>query len=312
MDTTSANVGGASDLELPAPLTFQTVFQSYPYWAGVDQGFIPRVVKRLRKNARKHSFLLDINNRQLVLSVAIGRSPFSKMHDHSFELFMEHASVAEVGPKLIFNSSDQGYVVTEYLKGRCWCSKDFQSMVNIERLAKLLKAVHSLPKSSSEPSAVEMVNDYWRLIQGEYSRPPRRLEVLQARMDRVIEYADANFNEKVVCHNNLLSSQVVETTDGLKLVGWECAGVNDPFYDLAVIVHNHGFDERQLGQLLLCYAGKNGNYERERFYYSYAIYVYFSALSYWLECTKKPKPCQEEEIEIMTDVLVALLHQIGD
>lgn len=311
MDTTLAGAGEASDFELPAPLTFQTVFQSCPDWEGVNQGSIPRVIKQLRRNTRKHSFLMDIDNRQLVLSVLNGKSSLIQMYDHAFDPFMEQASAAGVGPKLIFNSPEQGYLVTEYLEGRCWRSEDFQNMANIERLAKLLKKVHGLPKSSSELNAVEKANNYWRLLQSEYVKQSPRLKALQTRMARVIDYADAHFSEKVVCHSNLLNSQVVETADGLKLVGWECAVINDPFYDLAVIVHNHGFNERQLDQLLFCYAGRNGSYERERFYYSYAIYIYLRALSYLLECAETPKPHQEEEIEIMTDVLVALLHQIG-
>ena len=104
---------------------------------------------------------------------------------------------------------------------------------------------------------------------------------------------------------------MVETNDGLRLVGWECAAINDPFFDLAVIVHNHGFNEGQLDHLLMCYAGVSGSNEREHFYYSYAIYLYLSALAYWLQCAKRPQPGQDEKIEIMTDVLVALLHQIG-
>ena len=172
MDTTPADAGAASDFELPAPLTFQRIFQSCPYWGGASPGLIPRVVKRLRKNARKHSFLLDTDERQLVLSVTTGQPSFFQIHDHPFAPFMEHAAAVGVGPKLVFNSPDQGYVVSEYLEGRCWRSEDFRVMGNIERLSQLLKTVHGLPKTVPQTRVSETVNYYWRMMQNEYAKLP--------------------------------------------------------------------------------------------------------------------------------------------
>lgn len=310
MDTTPVSDEVAAGFELPSPLTFQKIFLSCAYWPGVSTGFIPRVVRQLRKNFRKNSFLLSANDRRLVLSVEALR-PAAKRQRHSFIPVIEQAALCGIGPKLVFTSSEQGYLVSEYIDGRCWNSADFRNMANIERLVEVLKAVHSWPKIFPERLISQEVDNLWLRIREEYVKPPKRLEVLQQRMAKVIDYACVHFDERVVCHNNLLNAQLVETADGLKLAGWEYAGVNDPYYELAAIVHHHGFNESQLDHLLHCYAGQSGHSERQRFYYNYAIYVYLSALYFCVERVERPLSDQEERIEAKTDVLVALLHQIG-
>jgi len=289
--------------ELPAPLTFQHVFQSCPYWVGGTAGAIPQVVKPLRKSSRKQSYLLNVNDRQLVLSVASAGQSGSSI--------IEHAARAGVAPAVLYNSLDHGFVVTEYLDGWWWSAPDFQVLSNIERLADLLQRLHVLPGEGPVFSMLEQVYDYWDAINLESIGVPRYLLALQQTMNKLINGAEDDYPERVVCHNHLLLSRVIETEAGLQLVGWEYAALNDPYYDLAVLVHNNGLNDVQLEHLLNCYAGASGLKEREHFYASYAIYMYLEALGCLLKGGCSPTPDQETDVEMKVDILVALLHQLG-
>lgn len=303
MELTRMGAQQTPTFELPAPLTFQQIFQSCPYWVGGTSGFTPQVVKSLRNNPRKQSYLLRVDERQLVLSVARRRQTNTPL--------IENAARAGIAPAVLYDAHEQGFVVTEYLEGRCWSSADFKTLANIERLAELLKQLHSLPDEGPLLSALETEQRYLRSINRELFEIPKRLQALQQRINQLICHVEVHYPERVACHNNLLTSQVIETSAGLALTGWEYAALNDAFYELAVVVHNHGLNEVQLDHLLRCYAGGNGVKEREHFYCSYAIYIYLDALRYLLRSAPDPQADQEAAIEMKTDTLVAVLHQLG-
>lgn len=297
--------------ELPAPLTFRHVFQSCAYWVGVNSGFVPQVVRPLRQNHRKHSYLLNLNERQLVLSATVQQMPFFDQHQQSINPVIEHVGRAGIGPALIYGSFDKGFVVTEYLEGRCWTAADFQQLENIERLVELLKQLHDLPKIGPVFSVTKAESFYWAAIKHEYDVIPNRLQTLQKRMGKVIDYLQERRGAGVVCHNNLLDSHVLETEHGLRLVGWESAAINDPYYDLAVVASNHQFSVDQLDHLVRCYAGNKNVDEYEYFYNNYAMYLYLETLRCWIEVGKHREAGQEQEIEAKFDALTTVLHRLG-
>ncbi|MEH6357755.1 MAG: phosphotransferase [Pseudomonadales bacterium] len=312
MNTPQMDCTSSTRFELPAPLTFRHVFQSCPYWVGVGGGFVPQVIKPLRQNQRKHSYLLSLNDRQVVLSATARQAPFFDLHRHSINPIIEHAGQAGIGPGLIYSSFDKGFVVTEYLEGRGWTAIDFQQTNNIERLAELLKQLHSLPKDEAPVfSASKTEQCFWAEIRRECTVIPKRLQALQLRMQKVIGHLQAAHRQGVVCHNNLQASHVLETEQGLRLVGWESAAINDPYYDLVVVANDHQLSEEQLDHLLFCYAGETSFDERENFYYNMAIYIYLQTLSCAMVVDKDRQPVQKMMIEANIDTLLALLHRLG-
>jgi len=311
MKTAQLETCQAEAFELPAPLTFHNIFQSCPYWAGVRGDFIPQVQKLLRKTPHKQSYLLQLGERQLVLSIAEGAPPFFDFRRQAINSIIEHVSQAGIGPELVFNSPTKGFVVAEYIAGRCWAKTDFQQLGNIERLVELLKQLHGLPQEGPEFFALNAEQRYWSDIRCELMPTPKRLHALQLRMLKIIGYAQGKYQSRVVCHNHLLASQVLETDTGLRLVGWETAAINEPYYDLAVVAHNHQLNEAQIDHLLRCYAGSAGADEREHFYYSYAIYIYLEALRCRVEADHYLSRAQEQLIEAHVDTLLSVLHRLG-
>jgi len=311
MKTAQIETCQAEDFELPAPLTFNHIFQSCPYWIGISGGFIPQVQKLLRKTPHKQSYLLQLDGRQLVLSIADGTPPFFDFRRQEINPIVEHASKAGIGPELVFNSPAKGFVVAEYIAGRCWTNADFQQLGNIERLAKLLKQLHGLPQQGPEFFALKTEQRYWSDIRREVMPIPKRLHALQLRMQKVMAYARNKYRARVVCHNHLLNSQVLETETGLRLVGWGAAALNEPFYDLAVVVHNHQLNEMQIEHLLYCYAGSADFDTREHFDYSYAIYIYLEALRCRVAGGHHLWSEQEQLIEAHVDTLFSILHRLG-
>lgn len=241
-----------------------------------------------------------------MLSIAEGAPPFFDFRRQTITPIIEHASQAGIGPELVFNSPAKGFLVAEYIAGRCWAKADFQQLGNIERLAKLLKQLHGLPQEGPGFFALKTEQRYWSGIRREVMPIPKRLHALQLWMQKVMGYARNKYRARVVCHNHLLNSQVLETETGLRLVGWESAALNEPFYDLAVVAHNHQLNETQIEHLLCCYAGSADFDTREHFYYSYAIYIYLEALRCRVGADHHLPPAQEQLIEAHVDTLLSM------
>jgi len=52
-----------------------------------------------------------------------------------------------------------------------------------------------------------------------FSSPAKGLHALRLRMQKMMDYAQSKYKARVVCHNHLLNSQLLETEAGLRLVG---------------------------------------------------------------------------------------------
>ncbi len=286
--------------------SFAHIFQSAPYWHGVGYGFIPRIVRELRSTQHKKSYLIRFGERLLVLSVAVGSESFIDAHGQKVNPIIDQVFKAGIGPRLVYSSPEKGFVVSEYLEGRCWEQDDYQGIGNIERIAQVLKQLHALPVEGPVFSSEKLEQRYWSEISHEQLAVPDGFHALQQRMQHVISYVQENYQEQAVCHNNLHVSNVLEVEQKLRFVGWENASINDPYYDLAVIAYQHGFDDVQVDQLLFHYAGKVGDEQREHFYYSYAIYVYLETLRCRAEGGSRLDASDEQRI----DSLFSVLHRL--
>jgi thiamine kinase-like enzyme len=57
------------------------------------------------------------------------------------------------------------------------------------------------------------------------------------------------------CHNDLLAANFIVGPDGLRLVDWEYAGMNDRYFDLGNFAVNNGLDEAGDEALVAAYFG---------------------------------------------------------
>lgn len=297
--------------EISAQLSFSHIFQSAPFWHGVGYGFMPQLVQELRSSQHKKSYLLSFGQRLLVLSVALGSEPFFDVRRQQVNPIISQVFKAGIGPALVYSSPEKGFVVSEYLEGRCWQQDDFQRAGNIQRIAQVLKQLHALPPEGHAFLAGKAEQCYWSEIRRDLKPIPKRLHALQLRMQQVISHAQTHYREQAVCHNNLHAANVLESEQTLRFVSWENAAVNDPYYDLAVLAYRHDFDDVQIDLLLFHYAGQVGDEQRQHFYYNYAICIYLDALRCVAEQGEHPSEDDLWEIDMHINMLHSVLNRLG-
>lgn len=129
-----------------------------------------------------------------------------------------------------------------------------------DRAEELARALHSFHHSRARlPSRFwvpDLLDDYAAVVArhgGELPGAYAQARAIAGRVAAVVPLTDAS-----PCHNDLLAGNIICTqSDGrLMLVDWEYAGMGHPYFDLANLSVNNGFDERTDERLLSAYHGR--------------------------------------------------------
>lgn len=291
-------------------LDLEQALQTYPHWT-IDSPAPPSVIQHLDSGLSNDCYLLQVGRERCVLRINSKNSRVMGLDRVNEGVVLAHAAQAGMGPGVFYCSPKQGLLVTRYVTGKHWSQEEAQRQPNIERLSQTLKQVHYLPAVDKELVPAAVCERYWNAIKAQFVIIPPRFQSLRQTMDKVMQRAAIDYPNKVLCHNDLLLGNIIDTGERLVLIDWEYAAMGDPFFDLAVIVHNQQFDERQLQQLLECYVGYVDKSVTTHFLYSYAIYIYVDMLWYWFQSASYPGKGFATTAESKLDTLVAVLHEMG-
>lgn len=308
MDTTLLPAG--KETGRPAYLNLEQALQTYPQWDMICSE-PPFVVESLDEGLTNCCYFLQSGMEQCVLRLNARNSRAMGLDRVNEQVALRHAAAAEIGPQVIYCSPYQGVLVTRYLEGRHWSEAEAGTELNIERLAMLLKRVHALPATGKQLIPGDVVARYLRGIKDHFVAIPERFNALHTKMEQVIYQLNCHRGERRLCHNDPVLGNIIDSGDKLFLIDWEYAAMGDPFFDLAVVVHNLKFNERQLQQLLETYLGRLDDTAHRWFLYNYATYIYIDMLWYWFQSAAAPRRGYGTIAESKLDTLVAILHELG-
>jgi thiamine kinase len=169
--------------------------------------------------------------------------------DRSCELsILESAGKSGLAPAVIYSNAEAGILVTEFLPGRAWEEADISVPANLEKLAALLRDVHTLPKSGHRTDLVAVAETYETYLEKRHG-----LHSFATHCVEVIRSVPVN-DDFTCCHNDIVAANVIQGS-GLKLIDWEFASDNDPMFDLASAIGFHNLEKEQSAILLTAYSG---------------------------------------------------------
>ena len=218
----------------------RTVLATIPGWEDAS-------VSELPGGLSNRTWLVTSQRGKAVLKIdaQTREPPFNPRPDE--EIIQRRAAERGLANKVL-HASETVYL-TEYLDGEVWTREHLADEHNLARLAKLLRKVHSLPLTGRYFEPAKAADLY-------LARVPRRYAATSTRCADIVRQLLAPQN-LCCCHNDLVAGNII-ATPGLRLLDWEYACDNDPFFDLATVVAHHKLPAASADLLLDAYFDGDG------------------------------------------------------
>ena len=160
-----------------------------------------------------------------------------------------------IAPELVYH--EDGVLISRYVSGRTLAAEDVRDPAFLPRLAAVLRRLHGSWDRLTGPFLYFCTFQTVRA----YATTAHRLGArLPGDVDECLEDARRLSRQlapfvPVLCHNDLLASNIIADDGRVWLVDWEYAGMGHPLFDLACASANCDFSDSQEAALLAGYRG---------------------------------------------------------
>jgi Ser/Thr protein kinase RdoA (MazF antagonist) len=158
-------------------------------------------------------------------------------------------AAAGLGPQPLGSDPDTGITITEFVEyATPWTAIQARESRNIERIAEMLRGLHSLSIDIRPFDAVGWARQY--LDAAGRIREAADRQLADELLDRVTTLPAIEYRS--LCHNDLVAANVLDT-GRLWLIDFEYASAGSPIVDLASFAAMNGLDQQQQERLLTAY-----------------------------------------------------------
>lgn len=227
-----ASIGGFADARLGPRLADGPASSSWRVWQGGGDW-----VLRLDKPAAAALGLDRANER--AVAAAVARAGLTPAYRH----FDVQAGVA----------------LRPFAEGRPWTREDLGDAARLAELAVALRELHRLPPVGRAYDPVAAAYRYARQVGTDQAAQ------LAGRAQAAWDDIPSSGSDPVLCHNDLVADNILQTAQGVRLIDWEYTGLGDGLFDLAVVLEHHGLGENLTQPFLAVYLQRDPTpTERER------------------------------------------------
>lgn len=223
------------------------------------------------------SFLVRSGGAQFVLRLDAEHTAALGLDRRTELRILKNAAEASLAPEVRYADPEAGILLYEFLPGPVWDRASLDDSQKLGRLAGLLRQVHGLPASGVALDALAAALRYEAIASQETgfrADAARCVEIVRATPEPTA---------RCCCHNDAVASNIIGNATGyaqLKLLDWEYACDNDPYFDLASLIAYHDLGGKQSDRLLQCYSGARTSEARERL--ELQLRVYDALQTLWL------------------------------
>ncbi|MBT8098708.1 MAG: phosphotransferase [Gammaproteobacteria bacterium] len=221
------------------------------------------------------NFQLDNGSVKAVLKIDDGprELPFNSRAEEA--RVQQQAADAGLAAAVLF--VDNGILLSEYLEGDVGTEASLADNAALEKLARALRSLHSLPLTGRSFDAAAAAWQYAQRVPADEAATAHDCLALINAMPRL--------QNLCCCHNDLVVGNII-ATPSIRFIDWEYACDNDPFFDLATIVAHHRLDAERTRFLLDAYFDGDGERWHDRL--SIQVKFYNALLWLWLKAHRNP------------------------
>lgn len=236
---------------MSARLSAEEALSRIPGFGGAD------IVRQVHVGFTNRSFVIASGGCEFMLRLDAEHTGTFGLDRHTELKIHQQAARKKLAAEIIFADLESGILLCEYLPGPVWERSSLGDSRKLDLLATLLREVHSLPASGVSLDASAAASRYAATA----SENPG-LRSFAARCVEIVRKNPAA-GPLACCHNDVVAANVIGTS-ALKLLDWEYASDNDPFFDLASPIAYHHLGRKERETLLDSYTGGSDPEASER------------------------------------------------
>lgn len=216
-------------------------------------------VGTLKTGMTNHSFLFECYRKKYIMRIP-GEGTGSMINRVGEAAVYDIIRDRQIGDPVIYIDPYRGYKISEYIEGARVCNP--QSEEDVAKCMKLLRDFHKMRLvTENEFDLFAQIDSYESLwngstsIYGDYDKTKRDVWSLK-------DYLDKQRIEKVLTHidavcDNFLLYQSPNGGEGVRLIDWEYAGMQDPHVDIAMFCIYAGYEKAQIDKTIKLYFQDN-------------------------------------------------------
>jgi len=160
-----------------------------------------------------------------------------------------------VAPQVLAHLEDPVVLVTAFVEGPTMESPELREPRALAEVAAALRKIHGCGAIGARFDAFRLVEDYAEATRERGGEVPPAYEVAHAAA-ALIEAAPAlDGGTTVLCHDDLLPANFIDTPEGIRIVDWEYAGMGNRWFDLGNFAVNNELGPAEEEDFLGVYLG---------------------------------------------------------
>ncbi|MBL9122776.1 MAG: phosphotransferase family protein [Planctomycetaceae bacterium] len=258
------------------------------FWDGAEVDAVP-----LEGGITNRNYLVTVDGRRYVVRqcAAGAHLGIDRRNERAC-----HRAAAQLGvsPDLVHH--EQEFLVTDFVPGKTLEQADLHDPDCLDRAARTLARLHATESPPAEEilafSAFAALRSYIATANRQGAWLPDDIAAILADADEL--EAGLAPHRPVLCHNDLLPANLIDTGERVWIVDWELAGAGHPMFDLGGLASNAELPDLLVDVLLRSY-GLAGDRARRELQVFRAISLLREALWGAVQSVCSPLPVDYEE-----------------
>ena len=165
------------------------------------------------------------------------------------------AAAAGIAPAVLAHLEDPVVLVTAFVEGPTMESPQLREPGTLAEVGAALRTIHGCGEIGARFDAFRLVEDYAAATRSRGGEVPAAYERAHAAAARIEASPALSDGPALLCHDDLLPANFIDTPDGIRLVDWEYAGMGNRWFDLGNFAVNNELGPAEEEDFLVEYLG---------------------------------------------------------
>jgi thiamine kinase-like enzyme len=165
------------------------------------------------------------------------------------------AAAVGVAPEVLAHLEDPVVLVTAFVEGPTMESPELREPRALAEVAAALRKIHGCGTIGATFDPFRLVEDYAEATRERGGEVPPAYEVAHVAAARIEAAPVLDGRAPVLCHDDLLPANFIDTPAGIRIVDWEYAGMGNPWFDVGNFAVNNELGAAEEEAFLTAYLG---------------------------------------------------------